>query len=82
MRNWVRSYCRRTNVSTEWRQPVTVARHSETNDGFLIVEDEVDDILEFRWWIRAFGDTVEVMKPKSLRKEFAEMSKRMSSQYE
>jgi len=55
---------------------------TETNDGFLIVEDEVDDILEFRWWIRAFGDTVEVMKPKSLRKEFAEMSKRMSSQYE
>ena len=48
----------------------------------MIVEDEVDDILEFRWWIRAFGDTVEVMKPKSLRKEFAEMSKRMSSQYE
>lgn len=55
---------------------------TETNDGFLIVEDEVDDILEFRWWIRAFGDTVEVIKPKSLRDEFAEMSKRMSSQYE
>ena len=55
---------------------------TETNDGFLIVEDEVDDSLEFRWWIRAFGDTVEVMKPKSLRDEFAEMSKRMSAKYD
>ncbi len=55
---------------------------TETDDGFLIIEDEVDDILEFRWWIRAFGDTVEVLQPKSLREEFAQMSKRMSSKYE
>ncbi len=55
---------------------------TETKDGYIIIEDEVDDILEFRWWIRAFGDTVEVIQPKSLRDEFTKMSKRMSKIYE
>ena len=55
---------------------------TETKDGYIIIEDEVDDILEFRWWIRAFGDTVEVIQPKSLRDEFTKMSKRISKIYE
>ncbi len=55
---------------------------TETKDGYIIIEDEVDDILEFRWWIRAFGDTVEVIQPKSLRDEFTKMSKRMNKIYE
>ena len=55
---------------------------TETDDGFMIVEDTISDVLEFKWWIRAFGDSVEVLEPKSLRDEFAKMSKRMRSLYE
>ena len=55
---------------------------TETDDGFMIVEDTISDLKEFKWWIRAFGDSVEVLEPKSLRDEFAKMSKRMRSLYE
>jgi predicted DNA-binding transcriptional regulator YafY len=55
---------------------------TETDDGFIIVEDTIDDVMEFKWWVRAFGDSVEVLKPKSLREEFTQMSKRMRNMYE
>lgn len=55
---------------------------SETKDGFLMVEDKVTDDMELRFWIRGFGDEVEIIKPKSLREEFIQMSKRLSEKYE
>tara|TARA_B100000809_G_C15089356_1_gene512606 strand:+ start:678 stop:1703 length:1026 start_codon:yes stop_codon:yes gene_type:complete len=55
---------------------------TETDDGFIIVEDTIGDVLEFKWWVRAFGDAVEVLEPKSLREEFAQMSNRMRKMYE
>ena len=51
-------------------------------DGFFNVEDEVNDDMELRFWIRAFGDEVEVIKPKKLREEFRKMTKRMEKKYE
>ena len=53
-----------------------------TKDGFLKVKDAVIDDMELRFWIRGFGDEVEVLKPKSLRQEFASMSKLMNKKYE
>jgi len=38
--------------------------------------------MELRFWIRAFGDEVEVIKPKKLREEFRKMAKRMEKKYE
>ena len=55
---------------------------STTRDGFIIVEDTVVNNLEFKWWIRAFGDSVEVISPASLRKEFKITAKRMLKLYE
>jgi predicted DNA-binding transcriptional regulator YafY len=55
---------------------------SSTKDGFLLVEDTVNDDMELRFWIRAFGDEVEVIKPKSLRNEFTQLSKRIGRKYE
>ena len=54
----------------------------ETKDGFFMVEDEVIDNMELRYWIRAFGDEVEVVQPKMLRDEFAKLSKRLRKKYE
>ena len=48
---------------------------SKSRDGFIIVEDTVVNNLEFKWWIRAFGDSVEVISPASLRKEFKTTAK-------
>ena len=47
-----------------------------------MVEDEVIDNMELRYWIRAFGDEVEVVQPKMLRGEFAKLSKRLRKKYE
>jgi predicted DNA-binding transcriptional regulator YafY len=38
--------------------------------------------MELRFWIRAFGDSVEVLKPKKLRDEFKQISQRMKKLYE
>ena len=54
----------------------------ETKDGFFMVEDEVIDNMELRYWIRAFGDEVEVVRPKTLRDEFTKLSKRLRKKYE
>ena len=54
----------------------------ETKDGFFMVEDEIMDNMELRYWIRAFGDEVEVIKPKSLRDEFIKLSSRLRKKYE
>jgi len=54
----------------------------ETKDGFFMVEDKVVDNMELRYWIRSFGDEVEVVQPKMLREEFAKLSKRLRKKYE
>ena len=53
-----------------------------SNDGFIIVEDDVIDDMEFRFWIQGFADRVEVLSPKKLREEFKLSSQRLSSMYE
>lgn len=59
----------------------TTQKISSTKDGFLLVEDTVNDDMELRFWIRAFGEEVEVIKPKSLRNEFSQLSKRIGRKY-
>ena len=56
--------------------------YDESKDGYIIVEDSVTNNSELRWWIRAFGDDVEVIKPASLRNEFKKISQRMVKLYE
>ena len=53
-----------------------------TKDGFIKIEDVVTDNMELRFWIRAFGDSVEVLKPVKLREEFKQISNRMKKLYE
>tara|TARA_B100000945_G_scaffold309185_1_gene299770 strand:- start:100 stop:1101 length:1002 start_codon:yes stop_codon:yes gene_type:complete len=60
----------------------TSMEYDESKDGYIIVEDSVTNNSELRWWIRAFGDDVEVIKPASLRNEFKKISQRMVKLYE
>jgi predicted DNA-binding transcriptional regulator YafY len=51
-------------------------------DDDVLVEAEVLDTQQLRWWLLSFGENVEVIHPKSLRKDFAEMTRNMASYYE
>ena len=53
-----------------------------SQDGYIIVEDEVTDDMELRFWIQGFADRVEVLAPKKLRDEFGLSSKRLWSMYD
>ena len=53
-----------------------------SQDGYIIVEDEVTDDMELRFWIQGFADRVEVLAPKKLRDEFRLSSKRLWSLYD
>lgn len=54
---------------------------SYLEDGRLVVEGTVVPSLKLRWWLRSFGDTVEVLEPKSLRDEFAQAYRKLAARY-
>ena len=51
-------------------------------DGKTLVEATVADTRELRWWLRGFGDHVEVQSPAGLRLEFKEHSRSLHEMYE
>jgi predicted DNA-binding transcriptional regulator YafY len=50
-------------------------------DGMFELAATVEDTLQLHWWLRGYGTRVEVIAPESLRKEFAEMSLKLSERY-
>lgn len=52
-----------------------------TRDGEYEVTATVENTQQLRWWLRAFGDQVEVLKPATLRNEIAEHAKSLSQIY-
>jgi hypothetical protein len=51
------------------------------SDGRLLVEGTVIPSLKLRWWLRSFGDAVEVLQPASLREEFARSYRKLAAKY-
>lgn len=41
----------------------------------------VADSIQLRWWLRGYGSRVEVLGPKSLRREFVELAKELAESY-
>jgi len=50
-------------------------------DGRMLVTATSQDTSELRWWLLGFGDQVEVISPKSLRKEFEAIASRLKTNY-
>ena len=50
-------------------------------DGRTLIEATVADTSELRWWLRGFGDHVEVQSPDGLRLEFKEHSRSLHELY-
>ncbi len=42
-------------------------------DGRVLLEATVADTDDLRWWLLGFGDKIEVLSPKSIRREFSEL---------
>ena len=55
--------------------------YEDKQSGEMRVKATLDDTAQLRWWLLGFGDLVEVIGPKKLRKEFVEMTKKMVSVY-
>ena len=53
----------------------------EQRDGRVLLTAKVLDTYELRWWLLGFGEQVEVMGPKGLRREFARTSAAMAARY-
>ena len=49
--------------------------------GKIRIIASVADTEQLRWWILGFGESVEVLKPKSLREEFKERSQSLNRLY-
>jgi predicted DNA-binding transcriptional regulator YafY len=47
----------------------------------VLLEADVRDSLQLRWWLKRFGDYVEVLEPAELREEFREMTENMVQMY-
>jgi predicted DNA-binding transcriptional regulator YafY len=53
---------------------------TETNGSWLL-QATVSDSYQLRWWLRGYGERVEVLEPKSLRQEFAEIASATAERY-
>ena len=51
-------------------------------DSRALIEATVADTRELRWWLRGFGDHVEVQSPTGLRREFKKQSRALHELYE
>ena len=54
---------------------------SDHDDDTLLLEAELADSRQLRWWLRGFGDEVEILEPSDLREEFSDMAKNLAARY-
>lgn len=57
-------------------------RIREMRNGFFELTATASDSVQLRWWLRGYGERVEVLSPKSLRDEFALLAQKVSEIYE
>jgi predicted DNA-binding transcriptional regulator YafY len=64
-----------SNVTeVQWHSTQKVTRNS---DGSAVVEFRVDGLGEISWWILGYGDQVQVLAPRALRKSVLEAAKNL-----
>jgi proteasome accessory factor B len=61
-------------AEVQWHSTQKVIRNG---DGSATVEFRVDGMGEITWWILGYGDQVQVLAPKALRKKVLEVAKNM-----
>ncbi len=62
--------------------PVTENQNlKQLDDGSYLLKAQLANTSQLRWWLLGFGDQVEVIKPKSLRQEFLEITRNLNMLY-
>ena len=56
-------------------------RIKELRDGKFELTATVVNSVQLRWWLRGYGERIEVLSPKKLRDEFAEVARKLSQIY-
>ncbi len=80
-----RLYNVKLQFATKIAYDVTSVKWHETqtsyfqHDGSAIVEFRVDGLNEITWWILSYGDQVEVIAPRALRKRIIQIAQKISS---
>jgi predicted DNA-binding transcriptional regulator YafY len=62
-------------AEVQWHSTQKVVRNG---DGSATVEFRVDGLGEITWWILGYGDQVQVLSPKTLRKRISQIAKNMA----
>ena len=50
-------------------------------DGRVLLAATVNDTEELEWWLKAFGDQVEIVSPAPLRRKFANLADSLARLY-
>ena len=53
----------------------------EISESSLYVKARVPDTVQFQQWLMSFGDKVEILSPKKMRKKFKKLSENLSKIY-
>ena len=53
----------------------------EISESSLYVKARVPDTVQFQQWLMSFGDKVEILGPKKMRKKFKKLSENLSKIY-
>ena len=61
--------------------PLAADQQIDEEGDSLIVRAVLADTPQFRWWLRGFGDGVEVLEPAELRREMSEVAARVVARY-
>ncbi|MEE9370995.1 MAG: WYL domain-containing transcriptional regulator [Sedimentisphaerales bacterium] len=61
-------------AEVQWHSTQKVTRNS---DGSATIEFRVDGLGEITWWVLSYGDQVQVLAPRALRKKVVETAKNM-----
>lgn len=61
--------------------PISEDQKIAEKDGGWLLLATVSDSYPLRWWLRGYGERVEVVGPKSIRQDFIEMSQDLARQY-
>jgi predicted DNA-binding transcriptional regulator YafY len=54
---------------------------TEKPEGKVLLEATVRDDVQLRWWLKGFGERVEVIEPIAVRNEFVELATKMAEKY-
>lgn len=65
-----------------WETPLSLDQEIEPDtSGWVRLQATVPDTAQLRWWLRGFGNEVEVLEPTAIREEFALLSASMNNIY-